>query len=69
MTFNLVLPQVFPRAKLFAALFAGILHAPLTFLFRSPALCHIVADKPFCYSDQATVVAGRLYIEICIVIY
>jgi len=68
MAFNLVLPQVLPRAKLFAALFAGILRAPLALFFRSPAVCHVVADQPLCYPDQATVVAGRLYMEICVII-
>jgi hypothetical protein len=69
MVFDLVLPKVLPRAKLFAALFAGILHAPLALLFRGPAVCHIVADQPLRYPDQACVVAGRLYMEICVVIY
>jgi hypothetical protein len=66
--FNLVLPQVLPSAKPFAALFAGILHTPLALLFRSSALCYVVTDQPLCYPDQATVVAGRLYIDIWIII-
>jgi hypothetical protein len=52
MAFNLVLPQMLPCAKLFAALFARVLHAPtpvFRVLFR-----HIVADKPLCYPYQAT---------------
>ncbi len=69
MTFNLVLPEVLPCAKFFAAFFAGILHAPLHPLFRGPAVCHVVADEPLCYPHQAIVVADRLYIDICILIY
>jgi len=69
MAFNLVLPEVLPCAKFFAALFARILHAPLAHLFRDPAVCHVVADEPLCYPYQATVVADRLYIDICILIY
>jgi len=42
--FDLVLPQMFPCAKLFAAFFAGILSTPLGLLFRRPAICHVVAD-------------------------
>jgi hypothetical protein len=52
MAFNLVLPQVLPCAKLFAALFARVLHAPIAVfrvLFR-----HVVADQPLCYPYQAT---------------
>ena len=62
--FDLVLPQMFPCAKLFTAFFAGILSTPLGLLFRRPAICHVVADEPFCYPYQASVVADRLYIEI-----
>jgi hypothetical protein len=69
MTFNLVLPQVLPGAKLFAAFLARILHAPLALLFRGPAICHVVANQSFCNPDQAFVVAGRLYIDICIIVY
>jgi hypothetical protein len=69
MTFNLVLPEVLPCAKLFAALFAGVLHAPLAFLFSGPAVCYVVADEPLCYPYQATVVADRLYIDIWILFY
>jgi hypothetical protein len=67
MAFNLVLSQVLPCAKLFAALFAGVLHAPLA--FRRLALRDVVANKPLCDPDQACVVAGRLYMDICVIAY
>jgi hypothetical protein len=44
MAFNFVLAKVFPRAKFFAALFAGVLHPPLALLFEDPAVYHVVAD-------------------------
>jgi hypothetical protein len=69
MAFNLVLPQMLPGAKLLATFLAGILHAPLALLFRGPAICHVVANESFCNPDQAVVVAGRLYIDICIIVY
>jgi hypothetical protein len=64
-----VLPQVLPRAKGLAALFAGILHAPSADVdvFRGAA-CHVEADKPLCYPDQAAVFGCRFYMEICIVV-
>lgn len=67
MTFNLVLPQVLPCAKLFPALFAGVLHAPLA--FGRLALCDVVTDQPLCDPDQASVVADRSYMEICVIAY
>jgi hypothetical protein len=67
MTFNLVLPEVLPRAKFFAAFFAGILHASLALLFRGSTICYVVANEPLCYPYQAIVVAGRLYMDICVV--
>jgi hypothetical protein len=64
MAFNLVLPQVLPCAKLFAALFARVLHAP-TAVFRV-LFRDVVADKPLCYSYQATttttIVSGSIWI-------
>jgi hypothetical protein len=65
--FDLVLPEVFPRPKFLAALFTGILQPPLTF-FLGPAFRNVVADEPLCNPDQANVVAGRLYMEICVII-
>jgi hypothetical protein len=64
-----VLPQVLPRAKGLAALFAGILHAPSVGVgvFRGAAR-HVKADKPLCYPDQAAVFGCRFYMEICIVV-
>jgi hypothetical protein len=69
MAFDLVLPQVLPRAEFLAALFAGILRAPLALLLGCPALCHVVADEPLCDPDQANVVAERSYMEICVIAY
>ena len=63
MTFNLVLPQMLPCAKHFAALFARVLHAP-TAVFRV-LFRHVVADKSLCYPYQATtttVVSGSIWI-------
>ena len=63
MAFNLVLPQMLPCAKFFAALFARVLHGPTAVsrvLFR-----HVVADKPFCYPYQAkttSVVSSYIWI-------
>ena len=68
MTFNLVLPKVLPCAKLLAALFARILHAPLGLLFGGSTVCYIVTDEPLCNPYQATLVAGRLYMDICVII-
>jgi hypothetical protein len=64
-----MLPQVLPRAKGLAALFAGILHMPSAGIdvFRGAA-CHVEADKPLCYPDQAAVFGSRFYMEICIVL-
>jgi hypothetical protein len=64
-----MLPQVLPRAKGLAALFAGILHTPSARVdvFRG-AVCHVEADKPPCYPDQAAVFGCRFYMEICIVV-
>ncbi|MDQ5876353.1 MAG: hypothetical protein M3288_05890 [Thermoproteota archaeon] len=50
MAFNLVLPQVLPRAKLFGAFLARILHPPTAVtgvLFQ-----YVVTDKPLCYPYQ-----------------
>jgi hypothetical protein len=63
MAFNLVLPQVFPCAKLFAALFARVLHAP-TAVFRL-VFGHVVTNKSLCYPYQATtttIVSGSIWI-------
>jgi hypothetical protein len=64
-----MLPQVLPRAKGLATLFAGILHTPSAGVdvFRG-AVCHVEADKPLCYPDQAAVFGCRFYMEICIVV-
>jgi hypothetical protein len=64
-----MLPQVLPRAKRLAALFAGILHTPSAGVdvFRGAA-SHVEADKPLCYPDQAAVFGCRFYMEICIVV-
>ena len=67
MAFDLVLPQVLPCAELFAALFTGVLHAPLALLLGSLAFRHVVADEPLCYPDQASVVADRSYMDICVI--
>jgi hypothetical protein len=69
MAFDLVLSQVLPRAEFLAALFAGILRAPLALLLRGFALYYVVADEPLCYPDQASVIAGRLYMDICVIAY
>jgi len=68
MGFDFVLPQVLPCTKLFATLFAGIKHPPVGLLFRGFALRHVIADQPLCNPDQVLLVAGRFYIEICIII-
>jgi hypothetical protein len=64
-----MLPQVLPRAKGLATLFAGILHTPSAGVdvFRG-AVCHVEADKPLCYPDQAAVFGCRFYMEICIIV-
>jgi hypothetical protein len=67
MAFDLVLPEVFPCAKFFAALFTRILHAPLALFFRGSTIRNIVADEPLCNPYQTTVVAGSFYMDICVI--
>jgi len=69
MTFNFVLSQMLPCAKFLAALFACILQATRALFLRSPFIYYIIAHEPLCYPNQAFLVAGRFYIEICILIY
>jgi hypothetical protein len=69
MAFYLMLAQMFPSTKFLAALFACVLHAAGVLLLRSPVAYNVIAHEPLCYPNQANLVAGRFYIEICIVIY
>ncbi len=68
MSLDLVLPQMFPCVKFFAALFTSILHSSSDesrVLFYS-----VVADKPLCYSYQvATIIFGmQFYMDILVIL-
>ena len=67
MAFNLVLPQMFPRTKLFAALFTRVLQATCALFLRSPTIYYVIAHEPLCDSNQTSLVACMFYIEIVIV--
>jgi len=64
MLFNFVLPQVLPRSKHLATLFARILNSPGPSMAALWVFGNIKANQPLCYPYQAIVIKDRSYMEV-----